>query len=120
MAYMIQNIATLVAFGVNEDSLLEVLATAEDVKENRSDWNAFISSLEKRSLKNARFSFLTKALTGEYLADHYSQALWQCCSAHFSRNVFTNVPHVNRPGFRGDLILREDRRWVMEANFLRK
>jgi hypothetical protein len=41
-----------------------------------------------------------------------------------SWDVFSQSLHkedyVNRPGFRGDLILWEDRSWVAEVDFLRK
>jgi len=89
----IRNVSILVAFGVNEDGYREILGAAEGAKEDRSGWGAFIASLKARGLGSAKL-FISDKCMGlvESLAEYYPDALWQRCTVHFYRNVFTNVP----------------------------
>lgn len=89
----VRNVSILVAFGVNEDGYREMLGAAEGAKEDRAGWGSFIESLKARGLKPPKL-FISDKCMGlvESLADFYPEALWQRCTVHFYRNVFTNVP----------------------------
>jgi len=89
----VRNVSILVAFGVNEEGYREILGAAEGAKEDRSGWGAFISSLKARGLGTPKL-FISDKCMGlvESLAEYYPEALWQRCTVHFYRNVFSNVP----------------------------
>jgi len=89
----VRNVSILVAFGVNEDGYREILGAAEGAKEDRAGWGSFIESLKARGLKPPKL-FISDKCMGlvESLADFYPEVLWQRCTVHFYRNVFTNVP----------------------------
>jgi putative transposase len=89
----VRNVSILVAFGVNEDGYREILGAAEGAKEDRAGWGSFIENLKARGLKPPKL-FISDKCMGlvESLADYYPEALWQRCTVHFYRNVFTNVP----------------------------
>jgi putative transposase len=89
----VRNVSILVAFGVNEDGYREILGAAEGAKEDRAGWGSFIENLKARGLKSPRL-FISDKCMGlvESLADYPPEALWQRCTVHFYRNVFTNVP----------------------------
>jgi len=82
-----------VAFGVNEDGYREILGAAEGAKEDRSGWGAFVASLKERGLDGVRL-FISDKCMGlvESLAEYYPEALWQRCTVHFYRDIFSNVP----------------------------
>jgi transposase-like protein len=89
----VRNVSILVAFGVNEDGFREILGAAEGAKEDKAGWGSFIASLKERGLQGVRL-FISDKCMGlvESLAEYYPEALWQRCTVHFYRNVFTNVP----------------------------
>jgi transposase-like protein len=89
----VRNVSILVAFGVNEYGFREILGAAEGTKEDKSGWSSFLSNLKQRGLQGVRL-FISDKCMGlvESLADFYPQSLWQRCTVHFYRNVFTNVP----------------------------
>jgi transposase-like protein len=79
----------LIAFGVKEQGFREILGTAEGIKEDKSGWSSFLSSLKQRGLQGVRL-FISDLV--ESLGEFYPEALWLRCTVHFYRNVFTNVP----------------------------
>jgi len=89
----VRNVSILVAFGVNEDGFREILGAAEGAKEDKAGWGSFIASLKERGLQGVRL-FISDKCMGlvESLCEYYPEALWQRCTVHFYRNVFTNVP----------------------------
>lgn len=89
----IRNVSILVAFGVNEDGYREILGAAEGAKEDKAGWGKFIESLKGRGLGSVKL-FVSDKCMGlvESIAEYYPEALWQRCTVHFYRNVFTNVP----------------------------
>lgn len=92
-AYEIENISTLVAFGVNDDGYREILGAAEEAKEDNAGWSSFIATLKDRGLSGVQL-FISDKCMGlvESLGEYYPEAKWQRCTVHFYRNVFTNVP----------------------------
>jgi transposase-like protein len=91
----VRNVSILVAFGVNEDGFREILGAAEGAKEDKEGWSAFVKDLKSRGLEGVRL-FISDKCMGlvESLAEYYPEALWQRCTVHFYRNVFSNVPHT--------------------------
>jgi len=89
----VRNVSILVAFGVNEDGFREILGAAEGAKEDKAGWGSFIAHLKERGLAGVRL-FISDKCMGlvESLAEYYPESLWQRCTVHFYRNVFTNVP----------------------------
>ena len=89
----VRNVSILVAFGVNEDGFREILGAAEGAKEDKAGWGSFISNLKERGLTGVRL-FISDKCMGlvESLSEYYPESLWQRCTVHFYRNVFTNVP----------------------------
>jgi len=89
----VRNVSILVAFGVNDEGFREILGAAEGTKEDRSGWSAFLSNLKQRGLQGVRLFISDKCLgLVESLGEFYPETLWQRCTVHFYRNVFTNVP----------------------------
>jgi putative transposase len=89
----VRNVSILVAFGVNEDGYREILGAAEGAKEDKAGWGSFIAHLKERGLVGVRL-FISDKCMGlvESLAEYYPESLWQRCTVHFYRNVFTTVP----------------------------
>lgn len=89
----VRNVAVLVAVGVNQDGYREVLGVMEGAKEDHASWVAFLRHLKGRGLNGVKLFISDKCLgLVEALAEFYPEALWQRCSVHFYRNVFSVVP----------------------------
>ena len=89
----VRNVSVLVAIGVGTDGFREILGVAEGAKEDKQSWTAFLRTLKERGLEGVRL-FTSDRCLGlvESLADFYPDALWQRCTVHFYRNVFSLVP----------------------------
>jgi transposase-like protein len=94
----VRNVSILVAIGVNEQGLREILGVCEGEKEDKDGWSSFFRHLKKRGLKGVRL-FITDACLGlvESLREFYPQSRWQRCIVHFYRNVLGVVPKPKRP-----------------------
>jgi len=89
----IRNVSILVAFGVNDDGYREILGACEGAKEDKAGWGSFLASLKERGLSGVKLMISDKCMgLVESIAEYYPEALWQRCTVHFYRNVFTNVP----------------------------
>jgi len=89
----VRNVSLLVAIGVNEEGFREVLAVAEGAKEDKASWTAFLRHLKERGLQGVQLFVSDKCLgLVESLGEFYPEALWQRCTVHFYRNVWTAVP----------------------------
>jgi len=88
-----QNVAVLVAIGVNEAGYREVLGVAEGLKEDHASWLGFLRHLKARGLAGVRLVVSDKCVgLLEALGECYPAALWQRCVVHFYRNVMAVVP----------------------------
>jgi putative transposase len=89
----VRNVSVLIAIGVGRDGFREILGVAEGAKEDKPSWTAFLRQLKERGLTGVRL-FTSDRCLGlvESLADFYPDALWQRCTVHFYRNVFSLVP----------------------------
>ncbi|WP_414828945.1 IS256 family transposase [Alteromonas sp. H39] len=91
----IRNVSVLVAIGVGEDGYRRVLGIAEGAKEDKAGWSGFLSHLKQRGLTGVKL-IVSDACLGlmESAGEYYPDALWQRCTVHFYRNVFSVVPRT--------------------------
>jgi transposase-like protein len=92
-----ENVAVMVAIGVNDDGYREVIGAAEG-------WREFLSWLKSRGLRGVRMFTGDKAagMVGA-LAEVFPEAACQRCTVHFYRNVFSKVPKSKRKLVAGKL-----------------
>ena len=88
----IQNVAVLMAIGVNNEGYREILGTAEGMKEDHESWKNFFVWLKERGLKGVRLIIRDKCLGMlESIPEVFPEVRYQRCTVHFYRNVFTGV-----------------------------
>jgi transposase-like protein len=88
-----ENIAVLVAIGVDTDGYREVLGAAEGMKEDKASWYSFFQWLKNRGLSGVRLIIGDKCLGMlEAAMEVYPESKYQRCIVHFYRNVFSVVP----------------------------
>jgi len=89
----VRNVAVLVAIGVNQDGVREILGVDEGMKEDHESWLDFLRFLKTRGLKGMQL-FTSEKCLGliESLNEVFPEASWQRCVVHFYRNVFKVTP----------------------------
>ena len=89
-----ENVAVMVAIGVNEDGYREVIGCAESSER----WRDFLSWLKSRGLRGVRMFTGDKAadMVGS-IAEVFPDAKYQRCTVHLYRNVLAKVPKSKRP-----------------------
>ena len=92
-----ENVAVMVAIGVNDDGYREVIGAAEGFTESAECWRGFLSWLKARGLSGVRMFTGDKAaaMTGA-IAEVFPDAAYQRCTVHFYRNVLAKVPKSKR------------------------
>lgn len=91
----IQNVAVLVAIGVNKEGYREVLGAAEGMKEDHESWKNCFVWLKERGLKGVRLIIGDKCLGMlKSIPEVFPEARYQRCTVHFYRNVFTVTPRT--------------------------
>lgn len=92
-----ENVAVMVAIGVNSDGYREVIGAAEGFTESKECWAEFLSWLKSRGLRGVRMITGDKAaaMTGA-IAEVFPDAAYQRCTVHFYRNVLSKVPKSKR------------------------
>lgn len=89
----IQNVSILVAIGVNEDGCREIIGAAEGMKEDRESWKTFFIWLKERGLSGVRLIVGDKCLGMlESIPEVFPEAMYQRCTVHFYRNIFSVTP----------------------------
>lgn len=93
-----ENVAVMVAIGVNDDGYREVIGAAEGFTESAECWREFLSWLKSRGLRGVRMFTGDKAagMVGS-IAEVFPEAAYQRCTVHFYRNVLAKVPKSKRP-----------------------
>ena len=93
-----ENVAVMVAIGVNDDGFREVIGAAEGFTESAECWREFLSWLKSRGLRGVRMFTGDKAagMVGS-IAEVFPGAAYQRCTVHFYRNVLAKVPKSKRP-----------------------
>ena len=88
-----ENVAILVALGVNEEGYREVIGASEGMKEDKESWVAFLKSLKERGLTGTQLFIGDKCLgLLEAINEVFPEAKYQRCTVHFYRNVFSATP----------------------------
>jgi len=89
----VQNVAVLVAVGVNNEGYREMLGVAEGSREDKESWANFLRYLKGRGLKGVKLVVSDKCLgLYEIIGDFFPKAKWQRCIVHWYRNAFTMCP----------------------------
>ena len=92
-----ENVAVMVAIGVNDDGYREVIGAAEGFTESAECWREFLSWLRSRGLRGVRMFTGDKAAgTVGAIAEVFPEAAYQRCTVHFYRNVLARVPKSRR------------------------
>jgi putative transposase len=93
----VKNVAVLVAVGVRDDGMREVLGVCEGMKEDKESWRNFLRHLKERGLSGVELFISDKSLgLVESLPEFFADAAWQRCVVHWYRNVFSDVPRNKR------------------------
>lgn len=92
-----ENVAVMVAIGVNSDGRREIVGCAEGFTESKESWGEFLLWLRGRGLSGVRLVTGDKSLgmLGA-LEEVFPDAKYQRCTVHFYRNVFAKVPKQKR------------------------
>lgn len=92
-----ENVAVMVAIGVNDDGCREAIGAAEGLAEPAECWRELLSWLKGRGLSGVRMFTGDKAaaMTGA-IAEVFPEAAYQRCTVHFYRNVLAKVPKSKR------------------------
>ena len=108
--------ALMVAIALNDSGRKEVIGFDLADREEAATWKAFLSSLRKRGLSDARM-FTSDAHEGiiAALEDVFPDVPWQRCQAHFARNVADAAPKRLRAGLRSELAEMFNCRTLEEA-----
>ena len=90
-----ENVAVMVAIGVNDDGYREVIGAAEGFTESSECWRDFLSWLRSRGLRGVRMFTGDKAagMVGS-IAEVFPEAAYQRCTVHFYRNVMLKAIHA--------------------------
>lgn len=89
----IENVAILIAIGVNSEGNREIIGAAEGGKEDKDSWLRFLRHLRERDLSGIRLMVGDKCLgLTEAIKEVFPNAKYQRCMVHFMRNVLCDVP----------------------------
>lgn len=94
-----ENVAVLVAIGVNSSGEREVVECSEGYSESADSWKEFFSWLRGRGLAGVRLVTADKCsdMLGA-IEEAFPMARYQRCAVHFYRNVLSRVPVTKRKG----------------------
>ena len=92
-----ENVAVMIAIGVNDDGYREVIGAAEGFTESSECWRDFLSRLRSRGLHGVRMVVGDKAsgMVGS-IAEAFPEAAHRRRTVHFHRNVLARVPRSGR------------------------
>ena len=92
-----ENVAVMVAIGVNSEGRREIVGCAEGFTESKESWKEFLLWLRGRGLSGVRLVTGDKSLglLGA-LEEVFPDAKYQRCTVRFYRNVFGKVPRQKR------------------------
>lgn len=88
-----ENVAVMVAIGVNSDGYREVIGAAEGFTESKEWWDEFLSWLKSRGLRGVRmFTDDKSSAMTRSIAEVFPDAAYQRCTVHFYHNDLAKVP----------------------------
>lgn len=89
----IENVAILIALGVNSEGNREIIGAEEGGREDKESWQRFLRHLKERGLHGVRLMVGDKCLgLVEAIRDTFPDTGYQRCMVHFMRNVLCDVP----------------------------
>lgn len=93
-----ENVAAMVAIGVDDDGYREAIGAAEGFAESSECWRELLSRPRSRGLRGVRMLTGGKAagMAGS-IAEAFPEAACQRRTVHFCRNVLARVPKTGRP-----------------------
>ena len=96
--------AFMIAYGVNEYGIREILGFDVCHSETKETWNTFLKSLKKRSLSGL-LMITSDAHEGiiDAVTKQYPGVPWQRCQFHFLRNIVDKTPKKYQAGLRTEL-----------------
>ena len=108
--------AFMIAYGVNERGLREILGFAVSHAENKETWKDFLASLKARGLKGL---LMVTSDAHEGIRDAVTRVFpdvpWQRCQFHFSRNISDKAPKKYQAGIRAELNGMFNSKDILEA-----
>jgi len=96
---IVQDVAVLIAIGVDEAGKRSVLGVSVALSEQETHWRQFLQSLVSRGLCGVRLivSDAHERLKAARLAV-FGSTLWQCCQFHLQQNASAYVPRLDMKG----------------------
>lgn len=96
--------AFMVAMGINERGIKEIIGFAPFQSESKSTWKEFLTSLKARGLKGVKM-ITSDAHEGilHAISRVFPEVPWQRCQYHFIRNILESAPKKYQPGLRSEL-----------------
>jgi putative transposase len=96
--------AVIIAYGVCENGLREVIGVDVVESESTDSWTTFLRALVTRGLHGIKL-VVSDAHAGlkAAIASVFSGASWQRCKVHLMRNVLAHVSHKNKASVAADL-----------------
>ena len=89
----IENVAILIALGVNSEGNREIIGAEEGGREDKESWQRFLRHLKERGLHGVRLMVGDKCLgLVEAIRETFPDTRYQRCMVHFMRNVLCDVP----------------------------
>ena len=94
----------MIAIGINERGIREVIGFDAYENESKETWNAFFRSLKDRGLKGVKM-ITSDAHDGILYAmmQQYPEVPWQRCQYHFTKNIVEKAPKKYQEGLRSEL-----------------
>lgn len=91
--HQVQSMAVVIAYGVRDDGVREVLGLDIGPSEDTPLWRAFLQGLVARGLGGVRL-VISDAHRGlrQAIREVFVGAAWQRCRVHFMRNIIAQVP----------------------------
>ncbi len=91
--HQVQSMAVVIADGVRDDGVREVLGIDIGPSEDTPLWRGFLQGLVARGLRGVRL-VISDAHRGlkHAIREVFVGAAWQRCRVHFMRNIVANVP----------------------------
>ncbi len=96
--------AFMIAYGVNEQGIREILGFDAYVNETKDTWKNFLMSLKKRGL-HGLLLITSDAHEGlrDGLCKVFPDVPWQRCQFHFSKNIAEKAPKKYQAAIRAEL-----------------
>jgi putative transposase len=117
----VQSQAVVIAYGVREDGVRELIGVDIVDTESYESWLTFMRGLRERGLSGVKL-VITDAHGGliKAVAEVFTGAVWQRCKVHFGRNVVDHAPPALKKKLAGAVqaIFKQETKEDAQAAFL--